>query len=260
MVLLAQTGMLAEITALVGALTALIAGVFAFWKYIVERRERINAEKDKRVLEAAADALQLTMERALKPLSTDVSDLDKRLAKVEQILRTRPPIIAPPPPIEPETLPPIIAIPPIQPETPDAISTKRLIAAGIPPLRAAQTAYLNRKRRKEESFRVVKAIEEQGKLDIIEKLTQGTRIEIDYFRNFAKGFGDVERCLWYDANVKRLLKKAEWSPAAEAAIAFFVLREECTDLNWPSSDTWQQVQAAHEVCVKGECRDSNSRP
>jgi hypothetical protein len=174
--------MLAEITTLVGALTALIAGVFAFWKYNVERRERIEAEKDKRVLEAAADALQLTMERALKPLSTDLSDLAKRLAKVEQILRTRPPIIAPPPPIEPETLPPIIAIPPIQPE---------------------------------------------GKLDIIEKLTHGTRIEIDYFRNFAKGFGDVERCLWYDANIKRLLKKAEWSPAAEAAIAFFVLREEC---------------------------------
>ncbi len=47
----AQGGFLSDLAALIGAIAGLVAGVFAIWKYLDERRKRLEAEGRRLVAE-----------------------------------------------------------------------------------------------------------------------------------------------------------------------------------------------------------------
>jgi hypothetical protein len=55
-----------------------------------------------------------------------------------------------------------------------------------------------------------------------------------------------EERLRKDPRIDRLLKNPNWSPAAEAAIAYFYRGKECPIQSWRRSSTWAQVKMVYE--------------
>jgi hypothetical protein len=61
-----------------------------------------------------------------------------------------------------------------------------------------------------------------------------------------------EEAVKADPRIERLLKNANWKPAAEAAIAYLLKGTECPIASWRKSSTWAQVEmVVKELSSKG---------
>lgn len=57
---------------------------------------------------------------------------------------------------------------------------------------------------------------------------------------------NLENQLRSDSRIERLMKNANWSVAAEAAIQFLIHGTECPIASWRKSSTWAQVEMVYK--------------
>jgi hypothetical protein len=81
---LAEGSFLTDVAALLTAITGLIAGILAFWKYLDERRKRKEAEDQREEAEERGREL----EREIESVSKDSAHLKTKAQKVREYVLT----------------------------------------------------------------------------------------------------------------------------------------------------------------------------